>query len=80
MLFVGLDLGGRHSQVAMLDQRGALMEEARMASTQTAFRHKFAGLSARRIAVEVGTDSRWFSELLRTLGREVLVASARIAR
>lgn len=79
-LFVGLDLGDRHSYVAILDHEGILMEEARLATTQIAFRHKFTGLPACRIAMEVGSHSRWVSELLRELGHEVLVANARKLR
>src|SRR4030067_210253 len=33
MLFVGLDLGDRHSHLVILDQDGELVEEARMPTT-----------------------------------------------
>jgi transposase len=62
--------------VAVLDQEGELMEEARLPTTQAAFRRKFASQPACRIAMEVGSHSRWVSELLRQLGHEVLVANA----
>ena len=79
-LFVGLDLGDRHSYVAVLDQEGTLIEEARLPTTQAAFRRKFASLPACRIAMEVGAHSRWVSQLLRELGHDVLVANARKLR
>jgi len=80
MLFVGLDLGDRYSHVAVLDQEGALQEEARLPTTQAAFRRKFSGVPACRIAMEVGAHSRWISQLLSELGHEVLVANARKLR
>jgi transposase len=80
MLFVGLDLGDRYSHVAVLDQEGALLEEVRLPTTQDAFRRKFSGLPASRIAMEVGAHSRWVSQLLRELGHEAPVANARKLR
>lgn len=80
MLFIGLDLGDRFSHVAILDQQGELTEEARLPTTQVAFRRKFTGLPACRIAMEVGSHSRWVSQLLRELGHDVLVANARKLR
>jgi transposase len=79
-LFIGLDLGDRHSVVAILDAEGTLMEEARLPTTQAAFRRKFSGLPPCRIAMEVGTHSRWVRQLLRELGHEALVANARKLR
>jgi transposase len=80
MLFVGLDLGDRYSHVALLDPGGALLEEARLPTTQAAFRRKFTNLSPSRVALEVGSHSRWVSQLLRELGHDVLVANARKLR
>jgi transposase len=80
MLFVGLDLGDRHSHVAVLDQEGNLLEEARLPSGQPAFRRNFSDLPSSRIAMEVGTHSRWASQFLRELGPQVLVANARKLR
>ncbi len=79
-LFVGLDLGDRHSYVAMLDQEGTLIEEARLPTTQAAFRRKFASSPACRIPMEVGAHSRWVSQLLRERGHDVLVANPRKLR
>jgi transposase len=79
-VFVGLDLGDRHSHVAILDQGGELMEQARLPTTQVAFRRKFTSLPACRIALEVGSHSRWVSQLLGELGHQVVVANARNLR
>jgi len=80
MLFVGLDLGDRHSHLVILDQDGELVEEARMPTTQTSLTRRFSTLPASRVAIEVGTHSRWVSALLTQLGHEVLVADARKLR
>ncbi len=75
--FTGLDLGGKRSHLATLDQGGELIEETRLPTTQAAFHRKFSTLPACRVAMEVGTHSRWASHLLEELGHEVLVANAR---
>src|SRR3990172_13385187 len=74
MLFVGLDLGDRHSHLVILDQDGELVEEARMPTTQASLTRRFSTLPASRVALEVGAHSRWVSPLLTRLGHEVLVA------
>src|SRR3990170_3792185 len=80
MLFIGLDLGDRQSHLVILDQGGELVEEARLPTTQASLAHKFSGIPACRVAIEVGAHSRWVSALLPRLGHEVLVADARKLR
>jgi transposase len=80
MLFIGLDLGDRHSHLVSLDQAGELVEEARLPTTQAALARKFSGIPACRVAIEVGAHSRWVSALLIRLGHEALVADARKLR
>lgn len=80
MLFVGVDLGDKYSQLTVLDQEGEVLEEARVPTTQAAFQRKFCMFPTSRIAMEVGTHSRWVSQLVEGLGHEVLVANARKLR
>jgi transposase len=80
MFFIGLDLGDKHSYLAILDQNGDLIEETRLPTTQAAFHRKFSILPPSRVAMEVGAHSRWASHLLKELGHEVLVANARKLR
>ena len=77
MYFIGLDLGDKHSHLALLDQNGDLIEETRLPTTRATFHRKFSLLPDCRVAMEVGTHSRWASHLLSELGHEVLVANAR---
>ena len=80
MLFIGVDLGDRHSHLVSLDQGGEIVEEARLPTTQASLARKFSGIPACRVAIEVGAHSRWVSALLTRLGHEVLVADARKLR
>ena len=75
--FLGLDLGDKYSHLAILDPHGDLIEETRIPTSKASFQRKFSGLPPARVAMEVGTHSRWASHLLEELGHEVLVANAR---
>jgi transposase len=79
-VFIGIDLGDKHSVVIILDQDGEVIEESRIPTTQTAFTRKFSSFHPSRIAMEVGTHSRWVSKTLKDLGHEVIVADARKLR
>ncbi|MCH8339222.1 MAG: IS110 family transposase [Chloroflexi bacterium] len=78
--FLGLDLGDKHSHLAILDQGGEVIEETRLPTSEAAFHRKFSTLPSCRVAMEVGAQSRWVSHLLKELGHEVLVANARKLR
>ena len=78
--FVGLDLGDKFSYITMIDQEGELIEESRLPTTKASFQRKFSTLQPCRVAMEVGTHSRWASQLLKELGHDVLVANARKLR
>lgn len=76
-IFVGLDLGDKFSYITIIDQDAELIEETRLPTTNTSFKRKFSSLSPSKVAMEVGAQSRWVSDLLRKLGHDVLVANAR---
>ncbi len=80
MLFVGLDLGDQTSEVILLDADAELIEESRLPTTAVSLQRKFSVLPPSRVAMEVGSQSRWVSHLLKQLGHEVLVANARKLR
>ena len=79
-IFIGIDLGDKHSYLVILDQEGELIEETRLPTTQNAFSRKFRSIPSCRIAMEVGVHSRWASQTLNDLGHEVIVADARKLR
>lgn len=73
---IGLDLGDRASQVYVVDPSGELVSEARIRTTREGITQFFQGLGHSLVAFEVGTHSRWVSELMLELGHEPLVANA----
>jgi transposase len=75
---IGIDLGDKNSRFCVLE--GDRMQEGSLQTTQKAMRQHFAALGRCRIAIEVGTHSRWVSRLLGELGHEVYVANARQLR
>jgi transposase len=76
-LTIGIDLGDRVSQFCVLDGEGNKVWEGKVATTPKAFRERFGLIGASRVAIEVGSHSRWASEVLRRCGHEVLVADPR---
>ena len=76
-VFVGLDLGDKFSYITIVDQDGEMIEETRLPTTRASFQRKFSVLQPCRVAMEVGTHSRWASHLLTELEHDVLVANAR---
>jgi transposase len=77
---IGLDLGDRYSHLVVLDSKGEVTEATRIPTTEPAMRRWFARIERARVALEVGTHSRWVSRLLEELGQEVIVANARKVR
>jgi transposase len=73
---IGMDLGEKTSRYGVLGDQGELMEGS-VAMNKKAMAQKFAGMRRCRVAIEVGTHSRWVSRLLSALGFEVIVANAR---
>jgi len=77
---IGLDLGDRWSQLAMLDETGEVLEESRVPTTRAGMKRKFERLAPCRVAIEVGAHSRWVAQLLRGLGHEIVTANPRKLR
>ena len=76
-LFFGLDVGDRTTHLCCVDDRRVVVERDRFATTPDGVRRAFANRPPSRIVLEVGSQSRWMSELLGSLGHEVIVADAR---
>jgi transposase len=79
MFYIGLDLGDKFSYITIIDQEGELIEETRLPTNKASFQRKFSTLQPCRVAMEVGTHSRWASHLLKDLGHDVLVATVHAA-
>lgn len=52
---IGLDLGDRRSQVAVLDAAGEVIEERSIATTKEAFERAFKEYAGCVLVMEVGT-------------------------
>jgi transposase len=79
--YAGIDLGDKTSMIQILDQEGELVEETRLPTTERALERKFGNRDSMKIAIEVGTHSRWVSRKLKGgYGHEVIVANARALR
>jgi transposase len=79
-LTIGIDLGDSWSNYCVLDQAGEIVEEGRFRSTPDAITKHFNEHARARIAMEAGTHSIWVSELLHTLGHEVIVENVQELR
>ena len=77
---IGLDLGDKWSEGALLDARGKLSERARVRTTQKGFAQAFTGYEGARLVLEVGTHSPWASRSFAARGFEVIVANPRRTR
>jgi transposase len=72
---IGCDLGDKMSDVCVMDASGRT-RRARVASTRKGMTTFFSREPA-HVVIEVGSHSRWVSELLERLGHRVTIANAR---
>lgn len=78
---VGIDLGDRFSQYCLMAAgSGEIVEEGRLLTREESLRDRFAAAPPMRVVIETGTHASWVARLVRSLGHEVLVASARHLR
>ena len=66
---IGLDLGDRTSRYCELNAAGEVVKEASVAMTRAAMTELFAKRLPCRVALEVGTHSRWVSRVIASLNR-----------
>jgi transposase len=76
-LVIGIDLGDKYGHVCCLNTETGKLVESRVAMTPRAVRNFFGKLEVRLVAIEVGTHSRWISDVLEKLGLTVIVANPR---
>lgn len=74
---IGMDLGDKTSRYCVLNSSGEVVREGTTPTTKAGMSRTFGSRKHCRIAMEVGTHSRWVSQLLTKLGHEVIVANAR---
>ena len=74
--YVGIDLGDKTMLMHVINEEGEFIEETRIPSTIRALEQEFGQCAPMRIAIEVGSHSRWVSRMLPEYGHEVVVANA----
>jgi len=74
---IGMDLGDKNSRYCVLNEKGEIVKEGRLATSKKGLAQEFGALRRCRIALEVGTHSPWVSRYLSQLGHEAIVANAR---
>ncbi|MEM7517778.1 MAG: IS110 family transposase [Planctomycetota bacterium] len=79
-LFIGLDVGDRVTHLCALDGERTVVERKKLKTDRGELLEEFSGRSPAKIVLEVGSQSRWMSSLLRECGHEVLVADSRKVR
>ncbi len=79
-LCYGLDVSDRFTQVCVRTGAGEILNEVRARTSREALRNHFSTTIRGRVALEVGTHSRWISKELEELGFTVYVANARKLR
>jgi transposase len=78
MEHVGMDLGKRESQIAIITEAGELVEK-RLRTERERLQRFFADRPRARVLVEASTISEWVARLLEELGHEVVVADPNYA-
>jgi transposase len=73
---IGCDLGDKQSELCILLASGKIERPKAVTTTRAAMRVFFRRPRA-HVIIEVGTHSRWVSQLLKDLGHEVTVANPR---
>ncbi|MEA2165540.1 MAG: transposase [Thermoanaerobaculia bacterium] len=74
---MGIDLGDRFSQYALIDGRAAIVEEGRVPTVADAIERLLEDRQAMRVVIETSTHSPWVSRLVKKLGHEPVVSNSR---
>jgi Transposase len=77
---IGIDLGDRTTHFCVLNTDGTIAEEGRFRTEAANFEKLISRFGISRVALEVGMQSRWVSNLPIRAGHEVIVANARSVR
>ena len=77
ILFVGLDVHQRETEVCALDADGAVVHRERIKTTAPQLRRWFGKRPRLAVCLEAGGSSPWVARLLDELGHDVVVAHAR---
>lgn len=74
---IGLDLGGRSTQCAVLSPEGGLVEERKVSTTRRGVASLLERHPRARVVMEASTPCRWIKNLAESLDHEVVIANPR---
>jgi transposase len=74
---MGIDLGDRFSQYAVIDDKATIIEEGRVPTVPASIEKLLEERPAMRVVIETSTQSPWVSRQVQKLGHEVVVANSR---
>ena len=74
---VGMDLGDRRSELCALNGARKVVWRRSVKMSRDAVQEAFEAIAPTKVIMEAGTHSMWVSELLNSLGHEVIVANPR---
>ena len=77
---IGPDVGDKRSEAFVIDRKGDVVLNDRIATRGKALQEFFARFPGARVVLAVGTHSPWMSGLLESMGLEVVVANPRQVR
>src|SRR5262249_7074447 len=77
--YIGIDVHKRESQVCILNEGAAVLEERRIRSERSRFAAVLGTRPPARILLEASTESEWVAQCLEELGHEVIVADPNYA-
>lgn len=73
---IGMDLGDRYTEAAVLDGSGEVVETRRLRTSMADFGRAFSAYEGCKLIMEVGGTSPWASRLFTERGFEVVIANA----
>jgi transposase len=73
---IGCDIGDKTSEICVLRTNGS-KAEARIRTTRKGMTEFFVGREAAHVVIEVGTHSRWVSQVIEECGHRVTIADPR---
>lgn len=79
-LTIGLDLGSKHSQAVVVDERGEVVYEFRVRMRRRDLERRLGEYAEAVVIVEASGSSPWVSRHLEELGLEVVVSNPRKVR
>lgn len=75
--YIGIDLGDKHCEVCVLDDRGEVVKSFRLAMKEKAIEESLGRMGRSRVAIEAGGQSRWVADVLERCGHQVYVSNTR---